>query len=53
MTEDRSDAAGGAPPAAAEGVKLSKNFGGVRALDAASFAAVGGEVHALVGENGA
>ncbi len=53
MTEDRPDAAGGAPPAAAEGVKLSKNFGGVRALDAASFAAVGGEVHALVGENGA
>ena len=32
---------------------MSKSFGGVRALDNASFAAAAGEVHALVGENGA
>jgi len=32
---------------------LSKAFGGVQALRAASFAACAGEVHALVGENGA
>ena len=36
-----------------EGVALSKNFGGVHALDHASFSACAGEVHALVGENGA
>ncbi len=36
-----------------EGVGLSKSFGGVQALERASFAAVAGEVHALVGENGA
>jgi ribose transport system ATP-binding protein len=38
---------------AIEGIALSKSFGGVRALRSASFAADGGEVHALVGENGA
>jgi ribose transport system ATP-binding protein len=38
---------------AAEAVGVSKSFGGVRALDQASFAADTGEVHALVGENGA
>ncbi len=38
---------------AIEGVALSKSFGGVVALRRASFAADGGEVHALVGENGA
>ena len=38
---------------AVEGLKLSKSFGGVRALDSASFSAIPGEVHALVGENGA
>ncbi len=32
---------------------LGKAFGGVRALDDASFSACLGEVHALVGENGA
>ena len=32
---------------------ISKSFGGVRALHDASFAADFGEVHALVGENGA
>jgi ribose transport system ATP-binding protein len=36
-----------------EGVGISKSFGGVHALDQASFAAKAGEVHALVGENGA
>ncbi len=36
-----------------EGAGLSKSFGGVHALDNASFAASAGEVHALVGENGA
>ncbi|MGD0474518.1 MAG: sugar ABC transporter ATP-binding protein [Candidatus Velthaea sp.] len=38
---------------AIEGIALSKSFGGVKALRSASFAADGGEVHALVGENGA
>ncbi|MBN9020997.1 MAG: sugar ABC transporter ATP-binding protein, partial [Rhizobiales bacterium] len=32
---------------------ISKAFTGVRALHDVSFAAAGGEVHALVGENGA
>ncbi|HZS88755.1 MAG TPA: sugar ABC transporter ATP-binding protein [Chloroflexota bacterium] len=36
-----------------EGVQVSKWFGGVRALREASFSAEPGEVHALVGENGA
>src|SRR5579884_3998602 len=36
-----------------EGVAISKSFGGVRALNHTSFAADAGEVHALVGENGA
>src|SRR2546423_7881598 len=36
-----------------EGRDISKSFGGVRALRQASFAAESGEVHALVGENGA
>jgi ribose transport system ATP-binding protein len=36
-----------------EGIAISKSFGGVRALREASFAAKPGEVHALVGENGA
>jgi len=38
---------------AIEGMSISKAFGGVRALREASFAAEAGEVHALVGENGA
>ena len=36
-----------------EGQEIAKSFGGVRALHGASFAADAGEVHALVGENGA
>lgn len=46
-----SDAAAEATAVAAS--KVSKAFGGVQALDAASFSARAGEVHALVGENGA
>ncbi len=48
-----SSASGEPSAAAVEGLKLSKSFGGVRALDSASFSAIRGEVHALVGENGA
>jgi ribose transport system ATP-binding protein len=40
-------------PRAIEASGVSKSFGGVRALRDASFAAEFGEVHALVGENGA
>jgi len=47
------DTASGSTAPAIEGIKLSKAFGGVQALDSASFAARRGEVHALVGENGA
>ncbi len=47
------DAASEPPIPAVEGMRLSKAFGGVRALDSASFSATKGEVHALVGENGA
>lgn len=39
--------------AAVEGNDISKAFGAVQALDKASFQANFGEVHALVGENGA
>ena len=38
---------------AIEGSAISRSFGGVRALSDASFSADFGEVHALVGENGA
>ena len=40
-------------PPAIEGTEVSKTFGMVKALDRASFAARMGEVHGLVGENGA
>ncbi len=50
MTADEAVADG---QTAVEAVELSKAFGGVQALDRASFAAERGEVHALVGENGA
>src|SRR5437588_35788 len=36
-----------------EAIDVAKSFGGVHALQEASFEADGGEVHALVGENGA
>ncbi len=36
-----------------EAIDVSKSFGGVHALQGASFGADRGEVHALVGENGA
>ncbi len=36
-----------------EAITASKAYGGVQALDNASFSALPGEVHALVGENGA
>jgi ribose transport system ATP-binding protein len=50
----RTSEVGGAQTAPAiEGIKLSRAFGGVQALDGASFSATSGEVHALVGENGA
>ncbi len=48
--------AAGRPPTTApliEGSGLGKSYGGVRALHDADLGAVGGEVHALVGENGA
>jgi ribose transport system ATP-binding protein len=38
---------------AIEGTGLRKSYGGVLALEDATFAATPGEVHALVGENGA
>jgi len=47
------DTAGETTAPAIEGIKLSRAFGGVQALDNASFSARRGEVHALVGENGA
>ncbi|MDB5958198.1 sugar ABC transporter ATP-binding protein [Ramlibacter sp.] len=34
-------------------VEVSKRYGGVRALDRASFACAAGRIHALLGENGA
>lgn len=46
-------AAAASEGAAVAAQTVSKAFGGVQALRAASFAALGGEVHALVGENGA
>jgi ribose transport system ATP-binding protein len=48
-----SQAAGEQTAPAVEALRLSRSFGGVHALDGASFSAVPGEVHALVGENGA
>jgi ribose transport system ATP-binding protein len=48
-----SHASPSAPAPAVEGIGLSRAFGGVQALQDASFDVVAGEVHALVGENGA
>ena len=36
-----------------EAVGISKRYGGVLALNKMHFAADGGEVHAILGENGA
>ncbi len=47
------DSAGATTAPAIEGIKLSRAFGGVQALDSASLSARHAEVHALVGENGA
>ncbi len=41
------------PATMVEGIGLGRAYGGVKALDDASFEARAGEVHALVGENGA
>ncbi len=57
MTGCRPPASEGGPLStttpAIEGTGISRSFGGVRALVDASFSANFGEVHALVGENGA
>src|SRR5262249_10959435 len=50
---DENVTAGASQTPAVNASKVTKTFGGVRALNAASFSAVLGEVHALVGENGA
>ena len=43
-----------APPSVAVRLRgVSKNFGGVRALDGVDFEVLHGEIHALLGENGA
>ncbi|MBN9010805.1 MAG: sugar ABC transporter ATP-binding protein, partial [Rhizobiales bacterium] len=47
------EAAGPSAPLLVECVGLRKTFGGVVALNDADFNAIAGEVHALVGENGA
>ena len=47
------EAAGRALAPTIEADRVSRAFGGVQALDSASFSATKGEVHALVGENGA
>ena len=53
VTQTRPGDRNGRTPRAIEASGISKSFGGVRALHDASFAAEFGEVHALVGENGA
>ena len=46
--------AGAAPkPVAVRLTGVSKHFGGVRALDDVHLEVLGGEIHALLGENGA
>ena len=40
-------------PVAVRLTGVSKQFGGVRALDDVSLEVLGGEIHALLGENGA
>ena len=53
VTQTRPDDRNDRTPRAIEASGISKSFGGVRALHDAGFAAEFGEVHALVGENGA
>src|ERR1700758_5594019 len=44
---------GAISPTAVRLTGVSKNFGGVRALDSVDFEVLHGEIHALLGENGA
>jgi ribose transport system ATP-binding protein len=53
LAQTRPDDRDDRTPRAIEASGISKSFGGVRALHDASFSADFGEVHALVGENGA
>jgi ribose transport system ATP-binding protein len=53
VAQTRPDDKDGRTPRAIEASGISKSFGGTRALNDASFEADFGEVHALVGENGA
>ena len=52
MTTPQSNAAGGGPPLL-ELKSVSKSFGGVAALREVDFTLAKGEIHGLVGENGA
>ena len=52
-TDDPRPAAAAAPVPVLEMRGISKTFPGVKALSGVSFAAYGGEIHALMGENGA
>jgi ribose transport system ATP-binding protein len=52
MSEQRSESSGGATPLL-ELLNVSKHFGGVLALKDVSFTLNAGEIHGLVGENGA
>ena len=53
ISDARAPGTSGIEGPSVEGIGLSKSYGGVHALEDASLAAVAGEVHALVGENGA
>ena len=50
---DQSEARSNVPPALVEMSGITKSFAGVRALDGASLRIGRGEVHALIGQNGA
>ena len=52
MSDQRSETSGGATPLL-ELLNVSKHFGGVLALKDVSFTLNAGEIHGLVGENGA
>ena len=54
MTGSAANQLPGEPPIPVLGLEgVSKTFGAIRALDAVDFDVMGGEVHALLGENGA